>query len=332
MEYGELISVLMCVYNTRVDYLQQAIASILGQTYKNLEFIIVDDGSDKTETIECLKNNSLKDSRIKLIFNPKNVGLTKALNIGLKYCQGKYIARMDSDDVSLDTRISRQKEYMDAHLEVSILGSNIIEFGDGIESIDTAKLPDRTIDKDIYMIRSLLEHSGPPHPTFMIRAGFLRENGIMYREDILKAQDYALMVDCLKAGGTISKLRDSLLMYRIHAEQITAGEGSEQERFQEIVSAEYLAYVFKELSDEESRALATLRSNDYRYRCNIYVKAIKNIIKINRQRNLYNHVKFKREFEREWRKKVLRIAAVSHKLNGFFSFFTFKCLFLGVLS
>ena len=91
-----LVSVLMCVYNTKVEYLEEASSSILNQTYQDIEFIIVDDGSSEQSTLAQLSNICSRSDKVRLIRNNNNIGLTKSLNIGLKKCSGKYIARMDA--------------------------------------------------------------------------------------------------------------------------------------------------------------------------------------------------------------------------------------------
>ena len=98
------ISVIMPTYNTSVPILQEAVESILNQTYKNFEFIIINDCSTNGSG-EYLE--SLDDSRIVLINNPTNLGVTKSLNIGLNVARGRYIARMDSDDISLPLRFEK---------------------------------------------------------------------------------------------------------------------------------------------------------------------------------------------------------------------------------
>ena len=89
----------MCVYNGDV-FLVEAIESILAQTFSAFEFVIVDDASSD-QTARILKRYAELDSRIRIITNEKNLGLTRSLNIGLAACRGKYIARMDADDVAL---------------------------------------------------------------------------------------------------------------------------------------------------------------------------------------------------------------------------------------
>jgi|SRR5579872_44193 len=113
------ISTIMSVYNG-MPFLKEAVKSILAQTYKNFEFIIVDDSSTDGST-RYLK--SLKDKRIKLIINKKNLGLAESLNKALKKTRGKYIARMDADDISLPRRFETQLEFFKKNPKVDLCGS-----------------------------------------------------------------------------------------------------------------------------------------------------------------------------------------------------------------
>jgi len=122
------ITVLMAVYNGK-KYLREAIDSILGQTFTDFEFLIVDDGStDSSQEIIC----SYVDPRIRLVENHENLGLTRSLNKGLSLARGEYIARQDADDISLSTRFEKQIEFLDAHPDIALLGTqahNIDESG-----------------------------------------------------------------------------------------------------------------------------------------------------------------------------------------------------------
>ena len=114
-----MISVIMPTYNTPREFLENAIQSILRQTYGDFEFIIVDDCStDDTE--EYLR--SIADSRIRVIRNQTNLGITKSLNIGLREARGEYIARMDSDDIALPERFEKQLKFMQEHQNVIVCG------------------------------------------------------------------------------------------------------------------------------------------------------------------------------------------------------------------
>ncbi len=340
---GDLVSVLMCVYNTPVDYLKEAIDSILNQSYQNFEFIIVDDCSTDSEVISCLEFYKNADDRVIIINNKTNTGLTKALNIGIFYCKGTYIARMDSDDISLGNRLQSQVDYLKSHGDVALVGSNIICFGNGVEEIDTSKLESSSDDYDMYLIHSLIQHSGPPHPTFMFRADFLRQNSIKYREDILKAQDYGIMADILKAGGVIKKIHEPLLRYRVHDKQITSTSEIEQKIYQLRVSFDLLRVVFPALSDAECLAISLLGCPNspeeisevmYKNRSiaqvmqvysenqralnepGTYITALKKTFKHNAQGKTYNPAKLEAELRYRWWKYALHRTKVLRRLWG----------------
>ena len=132
----------MSVYNGE-KYLAEAIKSILNQTYKNFEFIIVNDGS-KDNSVEIIKNYMKKDNRIVLI-DRENKGLPYSLNEGISIAKGQYIARMDADDISLSNRFEKQIKYMEEN-KIDVCGSYIKLFGDNtkeqIVNLKTAILND----------------------------------------------------------------------------------------------------------------------------------------------------------------------------------------------
>ena len=119
------INVIMPSYNT-AQYIGKSIQSVIDQTYKNWELIIVDDlSSDNTKNIVL----SYQDSRIRFIEN-KSKNISKALNIGILNSKGQYIARMDSDDIALPDRLKKQYEFLEKNKHISILGSNVIEISE----------------------------------------------------------------------------------------------------------------------------------------------------------------------------------------------------------
>ena len=351
---NDLISVLMCVYNTTVLYLREAVMSIIGQSYNNIEFVIVDDSSDDRDVIDYLEKLARDDNRVKLIHNRENYGLTRALNIGLKQCHGKYIARMDSDDISLENRLEIQYDYMEENMDVALVGSNITVFGDDIEGTYETRIDDVIDDQDRYKIRSLMQHSGPPHPTFMFRAEFLSCNSIEYREDILKAQDYGIMCDILLMGGIIKKIKAPLLKYRIHSGQITNTSEIEQKAYQCRVSYDYFKKIFPDMDDGEYAALSLLGC-EYEYddilkavmmseklsevcrflicnkdKCkdyNNYIKAVKNVIKINKRKDIYDNNLFITELRSRWWKKALRNSVKSKSFWGMKPFTLFSYMY-----
>jgi len=202
-----IISVLMPVYNGE-KYLKDSIDSILNQTYKNFEFIIIDDGStDKTE--EIIKSYS--DKRIRFIKNEKNLGIVKSLNLGIDLARGKYIARMDADDISLPERFEKQVEFMENHPEVNVCGSWIEYFGarSGVW---------KTLKSDAKIKVGLLFGSQLAHPTILAKKEVFVS--YPYREEYKDAEDYHLWV-LMSKDYTFSNLQEVLLRYRIHEDQIS---------------------------------------------------------------------------------------------------------------
>ena len=186
MDYSKKISVVMSTYNTPVPILKEAVESILQQTLTDFEFIIIDDGSTD-DSRDYLA--TLQDNRIRLIRNSENIGLTKSLNIGLKAAKGKYIARMDSDDISLPTRFEKQYDYMEHHPNVIMCGSRVSFIGDK-KGTSGGKWRRKFENMDDYRVKLLFANPGPPHPTFFMRHETLKRHGIMYDENLRYAQDY----------------------------------------------------------------------------------------------------------------------------------------------
>lgn len=184
----------MSVYNSE-DYLKKAIDSILGQTYANLEFIIIDDASTD-RSLDIVK--SYNDKRILLIKNEVNIGLAASLNKGIEIARGKYIARMDSDDISQSNRIYEQVKYLENNPDILCYGSWARYFGDNmprslkikhfLRLYDTFRVPLKYED----IKASLLFWIPFVHPTVMFNSALLRQNNLVYNPCLRRAQDYEL--------------------------------------------------------------------------------------------------------------------------------------------
>lgn len=225
------ISVVMSVYKEPLDWLHQSIDSILRQTFKDFEFIIICDNPKGKETIALLKDYSNRDNRIKLIFNEENIGLTKSLNKGLAVAKGKYIARMDADDVSMPERFEKQFDYMESHPEVVVLGTMIKRFGQ-----TTKWKPNEVVNfTDEELKAQMILESCIAHPTAMIRREVLSKNHITYDENYRHSQDYRLW-EQLMMYGKFAKLKEILLRYRVSEQQITKSRSSSQSNLSESIS------------------------------------------------------------------------------------------------
>lgn len=239
-----LVSVIMANYNTPIEYLKIAIDSILNQTYSNFEFILIDDASND-ESLDFIL--SYDDSRIRLIRNPQNLGLTKSLNKGLSIAKGKYIIRMDSDDISLPKRIEKQLQYMESNPDVFVCGTWFEKFG--VENIIRKPILD---DSEWYRCQLLFSNTPITmcHPSVIIRKSMLDKYKVRYDESIRKAQDYAMWVECSKYGK-MAILQDVLLKYRTHDNQISIGQKKEQYEYSDLISRRQLQKLGIEYQNSE---------------------------------------------------------------------------------
>ncbi len=223
MEFPIPISVVMPTYNTEPKMLQQAVESILSQTFRAFEFLIIDDCSTN-ESVDYL--NSLQDERIRLIRNPANIGITKSLNVGLQAAKGKYIARMDADDISLPTRFEKQYAYMEAHPDVILCGARVTFF-DEDPSQPTGISRAVPSDMEKYRVMMLFRNLGPFHPTAFFRHERLITERVLYDENLVYAQDYGMWT-VISHLGQIYVLPDVLLNYRRHEKQISVEHRDKQ--------------------------------------------------------------------------------------------------------
>ena len=176
------VSVLMSVYNG-MAYVEQAVQSILDQTFQDFEFIVINDGSTD-DTKKVLENFS--DPRMH-IFMQSNTGLTIALNRGLKLCRGEFIARMDADDLCLPERLEQQLIFLNKHPKVGVVGTAYVEIDDKGKVL----LEKPCLVEDIQLRKSLIKFNPLCHTSVMLRKSVLKKIG-HYDESFSYAQDYEL--------------------------------------------------------------------------------------------------------------------------------------------
>lgn len=203
------VSVLMPAYNVE-KYVGEAIESILNQTFKDFEFIIINDGSTD-DTAKIINEYAAKDARIKFVDNKKNSGLIAVLNQGLDICNGEYIARMDSDDIAYPERFAKQVKYLDKHHECGVLGTSYKMFG---SSEETVILP-----KNVSIVK-MLTGGWVAHPTVMMRKSVLDKHNLYYDPECLVAEDYDLWTRLVRVTE-VHNLQEVLLNYRWHGENVS---------------------------------------------------------------------------------------------------------------
>lgn len=205
-----LVSVLMSVYNGAA-FLETAVSSILSQTFTNFEFIIINDGS--TDNSPAILNQ-FTDPRLKVIHQP-NQGLTRALNNGLRRCNGRYIARMDTDDIALPQRLQKQTDYILSHPDVVVVGTGYRQQDTRLHKNQDVILPQHDAD-----IRRAMGKGNPfCHPSVMMqKEAVLAAGG--YDETFRYTQDYELW-SRLARYGRFYNLPDILLIRRFHPHSLS---------------------------------------------------------------------------------------------------------------
>ena len=201
---GPRVTVLMSVFNDQ-RYLRVAIESILNQTFRDFEFLIIDDGS--TEPLDDLVA-ACRDPRIVLIRH-ENMGLTRSLNRGLRSAEGTYIARMDADDVSLPTRLEIQIREFDRNPHFDLVGT----FFDVVDAGGVMRERKRLITNPIYRLWRLQFHNNYGHGSIMARKQALLDLG-GYDERLVYAQDYDLWSRLSQKHNT-GVIAESLYQYRL---------------------------------------------------------------------------------------------------------------------
>lgn len=235
----DLISVILPVFNGE-KYVGDAIDSILRQTHTELELIVIDDAStDRTR--EILR--SYNDSRMRVLYNENNCGIVFSLNRGLDACKGKYVARMDADDVAMPNRLAEQLRYMKMHPEIIVESCWFEMFGAVNTEVRYPESHNQIFSSFLFGNRFL-------HPGYFMNNDLLKEYNIRYREDMKYAEDYDFAV---RAGmcGKLANVPQILMRYRVHESQTTSIRKPEQK----IVSQKIHEYIFSKLnvrlSDDE---------------------------------------------------------------------------------
>ena len=203
-----LISVVMSVYNDS-KFLNTAIQSILDQTFKDFEFIIIDDGStDNSQAI--IERFTNVDSRVRFYKNKTNKGLAYSLNKGISLSIGKYIARMDADDISILDRFEKQLSYFNMNPQTDVLGTGAILIDENNFELGKKIMPssNKEMKKHLYFNSCFF------HPSVMAKKSFFLPNNL-YNEKLMRSQDWFLWVDNFDKYK-YSNINEFLLKYRVN--------------------------------------------------------------------------------------------------------------------
>ena len=208
------VSVILPAYNCE-KFIGQAIRSVLDQTFRDFELIIVNDGStDKTE-VEIIAFN---DPRIVYINNQQNQGLISSLNRAIDIAKGKYIARMDADDICAPSRLAKQRDLLDQREALTMVACTVDLIDENGKNAGVWELDRKTLEPE--QIRKQMAYENCiAHPTIMIRADVLKQ--FKYAPSQVNIEDYDLWLRLLSHGHQFAKINEPLLLYRIHGNSIT---------------------------------------------------------------------------------------------------------------
>lgn len=208
----------MSVYNGQ-KYLVESIKSILSQTYKNFEFIIVDDVSTD-DSLKIIKNYAKKDKRIKIIKNKRNIGLTKSLNKSINQSKGEYIARQDADDFSEKSRLELQLRFLEKNKHIFLCGTGF-----------------SVVDEKSNLIGKIVQEIKPSEVKKRLRKGnclchgsimFRNDKKTFYREKFIYGQDYDLYLTLLSRCKNLANLKKTLYNLRVGSSAISRIHGKSQ--------------------------------------------------------------------------------------------------------
>lgn len=202
------ISVIMPVYNTKEEYLRQAIESVLKQTFQDFEFLILNDSPENPEIREIIAGYG--DDRIHYSENNGHLGIPQSYNKLLEMAQSKYVAIMNHDDIMMPKRLEKQYKYMEAHKDVGILGTGYKKFGE-INRFKKIHNPLKHEDICAYLLFKSAIH----HPTIMLRHSIVSEYKIRYNENFISLNDRQLYCEFSKYSK-LANLPDVLYKYRFH--------------------------------------------------------------------------------------------------------------------
>lgn len=232
------VSILMPVYNAE-PYLSEAIQSMLNQTYADFELIILDDCStDRSAEVV----HTYTDVRIVYHRNEVNCGLANNLNTGLKLAKGKYIARMDGDDISLPHRLQTQVDFLESHPDIDLCSCAMQMFG-----------ADNQLwirDRDPEQVKiSMMFYSAVLHASSVFRRDVFEQNNLYYNQETFPAEDYDLWARAAFFCRMVN-LPDVMYLYRMHRTQVTSTDPRSAEKCREI-QIRYLSEALPVLSKKE---------------------------------------------------------------------------------
>lgn len=277
------ISCIMSNYNTEPKILKLSIESILNQSFEDFELIIVDDCSTDLSSKETLKSYE-NNKKIKIIYNEENLGLAASLNKAIDISDGKYIARMDTDDIARSNRFEVEYKYLENHPEIDICSSYAYMFQDenGLKFF-TPFYKDKFCKCSIFFSTTLC------HPAVMMKKEFLNRYNLRYNTNFYCSQDFDLWARCSEVGE-IEVINKVLLDYRVHKKQLSIAKKEMQRNLASIVLKRQLDKLYPNYSNEEFEMQLVLADLDQLNESNIkqLIKWINKLVETNYTKKIYD--------------------------------------------
>ena len=287
-----LVSVIMSPYN-RDDFLMEAVGSILKQTYKNFEFIIVVEFSNKQQTI-VRRLETIKDPRIKIVANKTKLGFSKSLNVALDMAKGEYVARMDDDDISYPDRFQKQVDFLQKNPEIGILGTHAETF------MQRHDIWNRYPIDPEYAAIELLRGTVLCHPTVMMRRCVLEKYHLRYNPDAF-TEDFDFWARAVQYTK-ISNIPEILFGYRASGMNITVNqEINVHKSHLNVMRYQFREYLNMEPSEDELALFSNridIRAMVYTKNRNaadeVFLEFTKKIAEANKKTKFYNQEKLEK--------------------------------------
>jgi glycosyltransferase involved in cell wall biosynthesis len=326
-----LVSVVMPVYNCS-QYIDEAIESMVKQTYTNIEIFIIDDCSTDG-TKEKLETWAKLDERIRPIYKLVNSGYVDSLNLAIGLSNGAYIARMDGDDISLPDRIAKQVLFMETHEEIGLIGS-------GHRILDTDEIFE-PIEDDRYIKIGLLLANQFSHPTAFFRRNSIRNLGRFYLSKFIPAEDYEYW-NFLSDKIVMGNIQEVLLIYRSHSEGISKKLPNDLNTLEVIKSS--LKRLKDNPHDDSILFIRSLNGNNSKFKLanclegidfNTVFEELQNFVRINRKLGIYDKKLFSRFVNLllvvlcenyGWKKSYFRSRDVGLKIEVLFKYLNYLIL------
>lgn len=282
----------MPVYNGE-NYLHEAIESILNQTYKDIEFLIINDGSTD-RSVEIIE--SYTDPRIRLVNNDKNFKLVATLNRGLELSSGEYVARMDQDDISLPLRLEKQVAFMDSNPEVGVCGTWIKTIGTVRSQIWRYETVPDVINC------SMIFNSAVAHPSVMMRKALFEKYDLKYDDNYPHAEDLQLWQRASLLFPFVN-LNEILVLYRLSTQRASHVNSVAQMEIHRQICSEAIEHLHITPNPSELNIHCRLSMHDYDNDRNFLELTERWLLKLqdaNRKANRYPHTAFNKVLGIKW--------------------------------